>query len=86
MLEDPLRYILTTTDGAMESYNDLPSNVLNTGECTYENLMLATAQLSSAQLTLDPNPSTSYVRGERSDLSATFDRVRITEGLRSIVD
>ncbi len=85
MLEDPLRFILTTTDGAIESYNNLPSNVPNTGECTYENLVLATAQLSSGQLTLDQRngstyhssapQSAGYVSGERKDLTATFDRV-----------
>ena len=37
MLEDPLRYILTTTDGAVADYTKLPSNVLKTGEFTYEN-------------------------------------------------
>ena len=84
MLEDPLRYILTTTDGAMENYSGLPSNVPNTGECTYENLALASAQLSGAQLTMDRNGTgggqsspagDGYVSGERNDLTDAFNRV-----------
>lgn len=86
MLDDPLRYILTTTDGAIDSYNGLPSNIPNSGDCTYENLVLATSQLSGVRLSDQQNggyanqPSSAtdgagYFSGERKDLADAFDRV-----------
>lgn len=37
MLLDPLRYILTTNDGLVNNYDNLPSNVSSTAEFIYEN-------------------------------------------------
>ena len=42
LLEDPLRYVLTTTDGIMDDYSKLPSNIPASGDCTYENPFLST--------------------------------------------
>jgi hypothetical protein len=44
MLSDPLRYILTTSDGTAEDYNNLPSNIQRVGDCTYENPFLNSLQ------------------------------------------
>ncbi len=41
-LEDPFRYILTTTNGGVADYAKLPSNVLLPGESTYEDPNLVT--------------------------------------------
>ena len=37
-LEDPLRYILTTTDGGVSDYAKLPPNVVLPGESVHEDL------------------------------------------------
>lgn len=48
-LDDPLRYVLTTSDGCMSDYGYLPSNILRTGEFTYENPLIVSGQFSSVE-------------------------------------
>lgn len=48
MLQDPLRFILTTTDGLMSDYNNLPSNLTASGENPYEHPFLQTFTLSTS--------------------------------------
>ncbi len=36
-LQDPLRYVFTTQDGCVTNYDNLPSNLLHSGEFNYEN-------------------------------------------------
>lgn len=52
LLEDPLRYVLTTSDGAVEDYGKLPSNVHMPGDCTYENPFLTADNQTSSSATL----------------------------------
>ncbi len=70
-LEDPLRYILTTTDGGVADYTKLPSNVLLPGESTYEDPNLVTgATMPKTSSTSNGGPygnimtSTEYQNGE----------------------
>ena len=37
MLQDPLRFILTTRDGLVNDYDNLPTNISTTAEFNYEN-------------------------------------------------
>lgn len=73
MVDDPLRYILTTMDGAVENYNMLPSNTNNPGEFTYENNPFMTSMQSFDRSTLSPPPS-AYDNGVGFS-SSTFDAV-----------
>ncbi len=64
-LQDPLRYILTTQDGRVTDYNNLPSNILQSGEFNYENhsftantLTLSQDLLPTPQSPLSPNTLT----------------------------
>ncbi len=52
-LEDPLRYILTITDGGMTDYAKLPSNVLLPGESTYEYPDIATEAVMTTSSTVE---------------------------------
>ena len=51
LLQDPRRYILTVTDGLVEDYSNLPTNITASGEFTYENPfnLMASMQLSSIE-------------------------------------
>ena len=59
-LQDPLRYILTTTDGLVMNYDSLPTNISKSGEFTYENPFAMS--ISSAAFSLSnespPTPRT----------------------------
>lgn len=78
MLKDPLRYILTTTDGAVDDYSKLPSNIHLTGDCTYENNPFLSSIHQSDQLNGSASyPSSGYGREGNRDLSATFDVVSV---------
>ena len=78
---DPLRYVLTTTDGCMSDYGLLPSNILRAGDCTYENPFTASGGFNSAETAngeLGPYgnvfPRTEY---QNRGFKSTLDEVRI---------
>ena len=80
-LDDPLRYVLTTSDGCMSDYGLLPSNILQSGEFTYENPFLGSGQFNSVengngQTSPYGNlfPSSEY---QNSETQPEFDEVRI---------
>ena len=50
MLEDPLRYILTTKDGLVNDYDNLPTNVSSTAEFNYENPFVQSQSAASNSL------------------------------------
>ncbi|ORU94780.1 MAG: hypothetical protein A6F71_09640 [Cycloclasticus sp. symbiont of Poecilosclerida sp. M] len=79
MLEDPLRYILTTTDGAVADYAKLPSNTLKTGEFTYENPFMTNMDSASVPPHSEHEHNArggSYdAQGTRGSLSNEFDTV-----------
>lgn len=53
MLQDPLRFILTTRDGLINNYDNLPTNISTTAEFNYENPF--TQSLSAASNSLEWN-------------------------------
>lgn len=59
-LQDPLRYILTTTDGLVVNYDNLPTNISKTGESTYENPFLVSMS-SAVSNESPPTPHTPTV-------------------------
>lgn len=79
MQEDPLRYILTTTDGSVDNYVQLPSNIQRPGDCTYENPFLTSMQSaeqdSSNSRPLQNGGTNDYDKPSEEGLSQTFDSV-----------
>lgn len=67
LLQDPLRYILTVTDGLVEDYSNLPTNITASGEFTYENPfnLMSSMQLSSIESV--PPVSNGTLRGASGD-------------------
>lgn len=72
LLEDPLRYVLTTIDGLAEDYSTLPTNIPATGDVTYENPFLE----SISTTTSSPRDNNAVVFPSTEDGAiATFDEV-----------
>ena len=82
MQEDPLRYILTTSDGSVEDYGQLPSNTKHPGECTYENPFLTSMQSvdqDSSSRPLQNDDTKGYAEPSEGGLSPSFDSVSIVK-------
>ena len=84
LLEDPLRYILTTSDGRVQDYSKLPSNTLAASDFTYENPFLPSesstelpvhdSAYQNAEITAEN--SANYQNGNNTNLLPTFDEVQ----------
>lgn len=92
MLRDPLRFILTTRDGLVNNYDNLPTNISTTAEFNYENPFMQSQSAISNSLewnqtynahTKNSTSPAVFVNGatEYDDVigtqADTFDRVRL---------
>lgn len=85
-LDDPLRYVLTVTDGCVSDYGNLPSNILVIGECTYENPFTRDGRLDTTDGQLSPNSNVfSSSEYQNEENKPTFEAVRMKYNYRVIV-